>query len=116
MRWIHSLAAGVDTLVPVLQQLGDEAQAVPLTNAKGAFSRSLAEYAVAAMMHFNKQITRLQVGSIINNGIIMINNGIILISYHKLMDIIKIFPSIFQDSLFVGLQPMGASGELFWSM
>ena len=57
------MAAGVDTLVPVLQQLGDEAQAVPLTNAKGAFSRSLAEYGVAAMMHFNKQITRLQVGS-----------------------------------------------------
>ena len=61
VRWIHSLAAGVDTLVPVLNSLGPEAQPVPVTNAKGAFSRSLAEYGVAAMMHFNKQITRLQV-------------------------------------------------------
>jgi hypothetical protein len=86
------LAAGVDTLVPVLQQLGDEAQAVPLTNAKGAFSRSLAEYAVAAVMHFNKQITRLQVGSIFQN-----------LSFQDSI--------IFQDSLFVGLQPrIGASG------
>eukprot|EP00438_Fugacium_kawagutii_P016640 Skav205660 [mRNA] locus=scaffold458:258565:260756:+ [translate_table: standard] len=59
VRWIHSLAAGVDTLVPVLSTL-EGAQQVPLTNAKGAFSRSLAEYGVAAMMHFNKQITRLQ--------------------------------------------------------
>lgn len=67
VRWIHSLAAGVDTLVPVLQQLGDEAQAVPLTNAKGAFSRSLAEYAVAAVMHFNKQITRLQANRVSRN-------------------------------------------------
>ena len=32
----------------------------PLTNAKGAFSRSLAEYSLAAMLHFNKQVPRLQ--------------------------------------------------------
>ncbi|CAJ1444295.1 unnamed protein product [Effrenium voratum] len=59
LKWIHSLAAGVDTLVPVLKAL-DGGEALPLTNAKGAFSRSLAEYAIAAMLHFNKQIPRLQ--------------------------------------------------------
>jgi len=59
LKWIHSLAAGVDTLVPVLKTLPGGSQ-VPLTNAKGAFSRSLAEYSIAAMMHFNKQIPRLQ--------------------------------------------------------
>lgn len=60
LKWIHSLAAGVDTLVPVLKTLPGGSE-VPLTNAKGAFSRSLAEYSIAAMMHFNKQIPRLQV-------------------------------------------------------
>jgi len=60
LRWIHCLSAGVDSLLPVLKSLGPEAMAVQVTNTKGAFSRSLAEYAVAVMMHFNKQITRLQ--------------------------------------------------------
>ena len=60
LRWIHCLSAGVDSLLPVLKSLGPEAMAVQLTSAKGAFSRSLTEYAVAAMMHFNKQISRLQ--------------------------------------------------------
>ena len=59
LRWIHSMAAGVDTLVPVLNSLPG-AQDIPVTNAKGAFSRSLAEYSLAAMLHFNKQIPRLQ--------------------------------------------------------
>ena len=59
LKWIHSLAAGVDTLVPVLNSLPGGSE-IPLTNAKGAFSRSLAEYSLAAMLHFNKQIPRLQ--------------------------------------------------------
>ena len=59
VKWIHSLAAGVDTLVPVLNSLPGGPE-IPLTNAKGAFSRSLAEYSLAAMLHFNKQIPRLQ--------------------------------------------------------
>lgn len=59
VRWVHSLAAGVDTLVPVLAAL-PRASEIPVTNAKGAFSRSLAEYSLAAMLHFNKQIPRLQ--------------------------------------------------------
>eukprot|EP00913_Durusdinium_trenchii_P014308 g13424.t1 len=59
VKWIHCLSAGVDTLVPVLKTLPGALE-TPLTNAKGAFSRSLAEYSVAAMMYFNKQIPRLQ--------------------------------------------------------
>eukprot|EP00930_Biecheleria_cincta_P084252 TRINITY_DN73745_c0_g1_i1.p1 TRINITY_DN73745_c0_g1~~TRINITY_DN73745_c0_g1_i1.p1 ORF type:complete len:344 (-),score=55.84 TRINITY_DN73745_c0_g1_i1:182-1213(-) len=59
VAWIHSLAAGVDTLVPCLRPLQRIAQ-IPVTNAKGAFSRSLAEYSLAAMLHFNKQVPRIQ--------------------------------------------------------
>jgi len=59
VRWVHSLAAGVDTVVPVMRAL-PKGPETPLTNAKGAFSRSLAEYALAAMLHFNKQVPRLQ--------------------------------------------------------
>lgn len=59
VRWVHSMSAGVDTIVPVLNGL-PRGPATPLTNAKGAFSRSLAEYSLAAMLHFNKQIPRLQ--------------------------------------------------------
>ena len=33
-------------------------QTVPVTNGKGAFSSSLAEYVIAAIMHFTKQIPR----------------------------------------------------------
>ena len=36
------------------------AHAPPLTNARGAFSKSLAEYCVAAILYFNKQISRLE--------------------------------------------------------
>ena len=53
LKWIHSLAAGVDTLVPVLNSLPGASE-IPLTNAKGAFSRSLAEYSLAAMLHFKQ--------------------------------------------------------------
>lgn len=59
LKWVHSMAAGVDTLVPVMNNLPGGPE-MPLTNAKGAFSRSLGEYCIAAMMHFNKQIPRLQ--------------------------------------------------------
>jgi len=59
VRWVHSLAAGVETLVPLLASL-PRGMETPLTNAKGAFSRSLAEYSLLAMLHFNKQVPRLQ--------------------------------------------------------
>merc|ERR1711871_1490851 len=59
LKWVHSLAAGVETLVPQMVKLpgGND---IPLTNAKGAYSRVLAEYTLAAMLHFNKQVPRLQ--------------------------------------------------------
>lgn len=59
VRWVHSLSAGVETLVPVINSLPGASE-IPVTNAKGAFSWSLAEFAIAAMLHFNKQIPRLQ--------------------------------------------------------
>lgn len=58
VRWVHSIAAGVDSVVPILNGLAKGPE-IPLTNAKGAFSRSLAEYALGAMLHFNKQVPRL---------------------------------------------------------
>lgn len=59
VKWIHSLSAGVDGLVPVLRPL-DRISTIPVSNAKGAFSGSLAEWCIAAFMHFNKQIPRIQ--------------------------------------------------------
>ncbi len=44
VKWIHSLSAGVDALAPVLRRcegIGGESSAVVVTNARGAFSRSL---------------------------------------------------------------------------
>ncbi|KAL3915857.1 MAG: hypothetical protein SGPRY_007054, partial [Prymnesium sp.] len=55
-RWLHSLSAGVDKLAPLLPEL--RASRVALTNGRGAFSQSLAEYTIAAALHFNKQLTR----------------------------------------------------------
>lgn len=59
VRWVHSLAAGVDSLVPVLRGLPG-VEAVVVTNARGAFSSSLAEYSLAAMLHFNKRVPHIQ--------------------------------------------------------
>jgi phosphoglycerate dehydrogenase-like enzyme len=52
VRWIHTLAAGVDTLLfPELN-----ASDVVVTNAKGVFDDALAEYVLAAMLHFAKEL------------------------------------------------------------
>ncbi|CAD7952036.1 unnamed protein product [Amoebophrya sp. A120] len=78
LKWIHSLSAGVDMIVPTLQQhyLGgmmstsagstssstgaaEQLKMPPLTNAKHAFSYSLAEYALFAILFFTKQARRL---------------------------------------------------------
>jgi len=59
VRWVHSLAAGVDSLVPVLRRL-PRMEGVAVTNARGAFSSSLAEYSLAAMLHFNKRVPHIQ--------------------------------------------------------
>eukprot|EP01052_Picozoa_sp_SAG31_P061213 SAG31_NODE_20314_length_578_cov_0.701461_1_plen_92_part_00 len=57
VKWVHSFFAGVDALAPVIGPRLLERQ-VPLTNGRGAFSSSLAEYVLAAVLHFNKQIPR----------------------------------------------------------
>jgi phosphoglycerate dehydrogenase-like enzyme len=54
-RWVHSLTAGVESvLFPALID-----SPIPLTNSRGVFSRSLAEFAVAAMLYFAKGFRRM---------------------------------------------------------
>jgi phosphoglycerate dehydrogenase-like enzyme len=52
VRWVHTLAAGVESLLfPVLN--------VTLTNSRGIFADALAEFAMAAMLFFAKDLRRL---------------------------------------------------------
>jgi phosphoglycerate dehydrogenase-like enzyme len=55
LRWIHSMSAGVEqVLFPALIDSD-----IPLTNGKGVFKRSLAEFAVLGMLWFAKGVPRL---------------------------------------------------------
>ena len=55
VSWIHSRAAGLDTLLfPALA--GSD---VVLTNGRGVFSRSLAEFVIGALLYFAKDFRRL---------------------------------------------------------
>jgi phosphoglycerate dehydrogenase-like enzyme len=55
VKWVHSLSAGVEkVLVPEFVE-----SPVPLTNARGVFKRSLAEFAVLGMLYFYKRTRRL---------------------------------------------------------
>jgi phosphoglycerate dehydrogenase-like enzyme len=55
VKWIHSLSAGVEKiLIPEFV-----ASPVPLTNARGVFKRSLAEFTVLGMLYFYKRVRRL---------------------------------------------------------
>jgi phosphoglycerate dehydrogenase-like enzyme len=55
VRWVHASSAGVDTLMfPALAE-----SPVPLTNARGAFSWSLGEFALAAILFFAKDLRRM---------------------------------------------------------
>ncbi|MBV8552653.1 MAG: D-2-hydroxyacid dehydrogenase [Acidobacteriaceae bacterium] len=55
VQWVHALSAGVEkVLFPELIE-----SPVPLTNAKGVFKRSLAEFAVLGMLYFSKRVRRL---------------------------------------------------------
>jgi phosphoglycerate dehydrogenase-like enzyme len=55
VRWVHSLSAGVEQILfPALIE-----SPIPLTNARGVFKRSLAEFAVLAMLYFAKDVRRL---------------------------------------------------------
>jgi phosphoglycerate dehydrogenase-like enzyme len=55
VKWIHSLSAGVEKVIfPALVE-----SPVPLTNARGVFKRSLAEFAILGMLFFSKRVRRL---------------------------------------------------------
>ena len=55
VRWVHSLSAGVENvLFPELIESD-----VPLTNARGVFKRSLAEFVVTSILYFAKDIARM---------------------------------------------------------
>jgi len=55
VRWIHSLSAGVEKILfPELV-----ASPVPVTNARGVFKRSLAEFAVLGILFHTKKVRRL---------------------------------------------------------
>jgi len=59
VKWIHCFFAGVDSMADFMQQRlnGD---AVTVTNGRGAFSSSLAEYIMASALYYNKQVPRCQ--------------------------------------------------------
>lgn len=59
VKWVHSLFAGVDALHS-FSETHLRPNHITLTNGRGAFSESLAEYVMAAALHFNKSITKLQ--------------------------------------------------------
>ena len=55
VRWIHSLSAGVESLLfPELIE-----SPVVVTNARGVFKRSLAEFVVLGMLYFYKRVRRM---------------------------------------------------------
>lgn len=55
VKWIHSLSAGVEKLLfPEFA-----ASEVPLTNARGVFKRSLADFAVLGILYFYKHVRRM---------------------------------------------------------
>ncbi|WP_031498459.1 D-2-hydroxyacid dehydrogenase [Bryobacter aggregatus] len=55
LRWLHSLSAGVDHLMATSLRESH----IPVTNAKGAYSQSLGEYCIAAMLFFAKDLRRM---------------------------------------------------------
>ena len=57
LEWIHSRSAGIDVLMSeTLQNSSDD---LVMTNAKGAFSSTLAEYTLMACGYFAKNLARL---------------------------------------------------------
>ena len=59
VEWVHSLSAGVDSIGGVIKSRMLDSR-IQLTNGRGAFSDSLAEYAIAAALHFTKQFKRCE--------------------------------------------------------
>ena len=56
LEWVHSLSAGLEN------SLFSEivASPIPMTNSRGVFARSLAEFVIGGVMHFEKFIARMQ--------------------------------------------------------
>lgn len=55
VKWVHTLSAGVEHLLtPEFT-----ASPVPLTNARGVYKRSLAEFAILGILYFAKDIPRM---------------------------------------------------------
>jgi phosphoglycerate dehydrogenase-like enzyme len=57
LEWIHCRSAGIDAIYT--PTLANSRPSVPLTNAKGAFSSTLAEYTLLACSYFAKDLPRL---------------------------------------------------------
>ncbi len=55
LQWLHALSAGVDHLMATRLRASE----IPVTNAKGAYSQSLGEYCIAAMLYFAKDLRRM---------------------------------------------------------
>lgn len=55
LRWIHSLSAGVEAVLSPEVIASD----IPVTNARGVFKESLAEFGIAAMLFFAKDLHRM---------------------------------------------------------
>ena len=56
VRWVHSFSAGVEnTLFPELIS-----SPVPMTNGRGVFSRSLAEFVIAGALFFDKKLAYMR--------------------------------------------------------
>lgn len=56
LRWVHARWAGLDQILfPALVE-----SPVPLTNSRGVFSSSLAEFALCGLLHFAKDLPRLE--------------------------------------------------------
>src|SRR2546427_3433223 len=55
LRWVHSFSAGVENTL----FLELATSPVTLTNGRGVFKRSLAEFVIAAALHFAKDLRRM---------------------------------------------------------
>jgi len=59
VQWVHSFSAGVDAMATLTKNRLIPGN-IPLSNGRGAFSSSLAEYAITTTLYFNKQVARWQ--------------------------------------------------------
>jgi phosphoglycerate dehydrogenase-like enzyme len=60
VKWCHSLFAGVDALAPFIADRLVSRPEVSLSNGKGAFSSSLAEYVMSSALYFDKKVQDCQ--------------------------------------------------------